>query len=104
MLRLILKFYEKSRQAVNSGVPLSDILSLGVREDLARIKIIRADEFDEMSVKINEKIDKEFGQLVKEDSLAYWDHAVTGKLGGRSQFGFDVHKAHLKNIKYARRR
>jgi len=67
MLRLILKFYEKSRQAVNSGVPLSDILSLGVREDLARIKIIRADEFDEMSVKINEKIDKEFGQLVKED-------------------------------------
>jgi len=67
MLRLILKFYEKSRQAVNSGVPLSNILSLGVREDLARIKIIRADEFDEMSVKINEKIDKEFGQLVKED-------------------------------------
>lgn len=67
MLRLILKFYEKSRQAVNSGVPLSDILSLDVREDLARIKIIRADEFDEMSVKINEKIDKEFGQLVKED-------------------------------------
>lgn len=66
MLRLILKFYEKSRQAVNSGVPLSDILSLDVREDLARIKIIRADEFDEMSVKINEKIDKEFGQLVKE--------------------------------------
>lgn len=67
MLRLILKFYEKSRQAVNSGVPLSDILSLGVREDLARIKMIRAEEFNEMSVKINEKIDKEFGQLVKED-------------------------------------
>ncbi len=67
MLRLILKFYEKSRQAVNSGVPLSNILSLGVREDLARIKIIRAEEFDEMSVKINEKMDKEFGQLVKED-------------------------------------
>ncbi len=67
MLRLILKFYEKSRQAVNSGVPLSNVLSLGVREDLARMKIIRAEEFDEMSAKINEKIDKEFGQLVKED-------------------------------------
>jgi len=67
MLRLILKFYEKSRQAVNSGVPLSNILSLGVREDLARMKIIRAEEFDKMSAKINEKIDKEFGQLVKED-------------------------------------
>jgi V/A-type H+-transporting ATPase subunit A len=67
MLRLILKFYEKSRQAVNSGVPLSNILSLGVRADLARIKIIRAEDFDEMSVKLNEKMDKEFGQLVKED-------------------------------------
>jgi V/A-type H+-transporting ATPase subunit A len=67
MLRLILKFYEKSRQAVNSGVPLSDILSLGVREELARIKIIRAEEFDEMSARINEKMDKEFGELVKED-------------------------------------
>ena len=67
MLRLILKFYEKSRQAVNSGVPLSNVLSLGVREDLARMKIIRAEEFDKMSAKINEKIDKEFGQLVKED-------------------------------------
>lgn len=36
--------------------------------------------------------------------LAYWDHAVTGKLKGRTQFGFDVHKAHLKSIKNARRR
>ncbi len=67
MLRLILKFYEKSRQAVNSGVPLSDILSLDVREELARIKIIKAEEFDEMSASINEKMDKEFGELVKED-------------------------------------
>jgi V/A-type H+-transporting ATPase subunit A len=66
MLHLIMKFYEKSRQAVDSGIPLSSVLSLSVREDLARIKIIRADEFEEMSVKIDEKIDKEFGQLVKE--------------------------------------
>jgi len=67
MLRLILKFYEKSRQAVNSGVPLTDILSLSVREELARIKIIRAEEFDKISARLNEKIDKEFDQLVKED-------------------------------------
>ena len=31
MLELILKFYEKSIQAVNSGIPLADILSLGQR-------------------------------------------------------------------------
>ena len=67
MLRLIMKFYEKSRQAVNSGVPLSAILSLSVREELARIKIIRAEDFDETSAKLNEKIDKEFALLIKED-------------------------------------
>jgi len=33
----------------------------------------------------------------------YWDHSITGKLGSRSQWAFDVHKYHLKNHKYARR-
>ena len=66
MLGLILKFHEKTQQAVSSGVPLSRILSLGVKEDLARMKIIRADEFEKLSIKINEKIDKEFDQLAKE--------------------------------------
>jgi V/A-type H+-transporting ATPase subunit A len=63
MLRLIMKFYEKMRQAVNNGVPLANVLSLGVREELARMKIIKAEEFEEMSAKINEKIDMEFDQL-----------------------------------------
>ena len=36
--------------------------------------------------------------------LNYWDHLITGKLGDRSRWGFDVHKYHLKNHKYARRR
>jgi len=66
MLGLILKFYEKAQQAVNSGVPLLHILSLGVKEELARMKIIRAEEFEKISIKINEKMDKEFDQLVKE--------------------------------------
>ena len=43
------------------------------------------------------------GALVRDRSLSFWDHAITGRLGGRSQFGFDVHKAHLKRHKYARR-
>jgi V/A-type H+-transporting ATPase subunit A len=67
MLELILKFYEKAQQAVNSGVPLSSVLSLGVKEELARMKIIRAEAFEELSVKINEKMDQEFDQLAKED-------------------------------------
>ena len=66
MLELILKFYEKSIQAVNSGIPLSDILSLEVKQDLARMKIIKTDEFNDASLKIKEKIDKNFDQLSKQ--------------------------------------
>ena len=66
MLRLILKFYENASQAVNSGVPLVQVLSLGVREDLARMKIVRAEEFDDVSAEINEKINEQFDQLTKE--------------------------------------
>jgi V/A-type H+-transporting ATPase subunit A len=65
MLGLILKFYEKAQQAVNSGVPLSMVMSLGVKEELARMKIIPAEEFEELSVKLNEKMVQEFNNLVK---------------------------------------
>jgi len=67
MLGLILKFYEKAQQAVNSGVPLSSVLSLSVKEELARMKIIKAEDFETVSIKLNEKMDKEFNQLVKEN-------------------------------------
>ena len=43
-------------------------------------------------------------KLIDDAGLAYWDHSITGKLGSRSQWGFDVHKYHIKNHKYARRR
>jgi V/A-type H+-transporting ATPase subunit A len=72
MLRLILKFYEKAKQAVDLGVPLVKVLSLSVREDLARMKIIRSEEFDEASLEIDKKINEQFAQLVgetKEDEL-----------------------------------
>lgn len=66
MLELILKFYEKGQQAVNSGVPLTSVLALSVREDLARMKIISTEEFENISSNIEEKMDKEFDQLSKE--------------------------------------
>ena len=72
MLRLILKFYEKAKQAVELGVPLVKVLSLSVREDLARMKIIRPEEFDKASLEIDKKINEQFSQLVgetKEDEL-----------------------------------
>lgn len=66
MLELILKFFEKSQHAVNSGVPLSSILSLDVKEDLARMKIIKTDEFEKASTNIYQKMDQQFEQLLTE--------------------------------------
>jgi len=63
MLRLILKFYERAKLAVELKVPLVQVLSLGVREDLVRMKILRPEGFDEVSLEIEKKIDEQFEQL-----------------------------------------
>ena len=68
MLDLILKFYEKAQKAVNSGVPLSDILALEVKEDLARMKIIKSEEFENASTKIRQKMNQQFEELEKQTS------------------------------------
>jgi len=44
------------------------------------------------------------GAVVNDRSLPYWDHLTSSRLGDRSQWGFDVHKAHLHRIKHLRRR
>ena len=67
MLELILNFYEKAQQAVNSGVPLSTVLSLGVKEELARMKIIPDEEFEKLSGDIKTRMEQEFGHLAKEE-------------------------------------
>jgi len=66
MLHLILKFYERAKLAVDLGVPLAKVLSLGVREDLARMKIVQPREFDGVSSEIDKKINQQFDQLVRE--------------------------------------
>jgi len=65
MLRLILKFYEKAKMAVDLGVSLADVLSVGVREDLIRMKIVRPEEFGEVSAKIESKMNEQFDQLIQ---------------------------------------
>ena len=67
MLELILNFYEKAQQAVNFGVPLSTVLSLGVKQELARMKIVPAEEFEKLSEDIKKRMEQEFAQLPKEE-------------------------------------
>jgi len=66
MLRLLLNFSAKARNAVDLGVSLEKILALGVREDLGRMKIIRNIDFNEMSSVIDEKMDVQFDNLIRE--------------------------------------
>jgi len=64
MLRLILKFYARAKQAVDMGVPLAHVLSLGLREDLARMKIVPPGEFEDVGLEIDRSIDKEIGEKI----------------------------------------
>ena len=63
MLGTLLRFYEKTKSAIEVGVPLTKILSLPVRQDLGRLKIISMDEFDAANTRINKEIDEQFDQL-----------------------------------------
>ena len=68
MLRTLLKFYEKTKTAIDLGVPLTSVLSLSVREDLSRLKIISTKEFDEANTRVNMEMDEQFEKLVVEVS------------------------------------
>lgn len=63
MLSTLLRFYEKTKSAIELGVPLTKILSLPVREDLGRLKIISMENFDAANTRINKQIDEQFDQL-----------------------------------------
>jgi len=65
MLHLILLFHKRMAQAVDAEIELSKILSLSVREDLARMKIVKPEEFKDIGKKIEEKLNKEFDSLMK---------------------------------------
>jgi V/A-type H+-transporting ATPase subunit A len=56
MLDLILYFYEKAKKALESGVPLTTIEKLAVRERIARMKYLKEDEIDRIG-QIKEEID-----------------------------------------------
>ena len=63
MLGTLLRFYEKTKSAIELGVPLTKILSLPVREELGRLKIISIEEFDAANARINKEIDEQFDKL-----------------------------------------
>jgi len=66
MLRTLLKFNEKTRTAIESGVPLQKILALPVKVGLSRLKNIPMNEFDAVNAKLSADMDEQFEILIQE--------------------------------------
>jgi len=66
MLRTFLKFYDKTKVAIDSGVSLLNILSLSVREKLSRLKTTSFEEFDQVNLDINKEMDEQFEKITAE--------------------------------------
>jgi V/A-type H+-transporting ATPase subunit A len=65
MLRIMLKFFDKIMQSVEKNVHIDDIISLRSREDIARMKTISNEEFEERFKEIEKGFEKELDELVK---------------------------------------
>ncbi|MEM2956805.1 MAG: V-type ATP synthase subunit A, partial [Candidatus Jordarchaeaceae archaeon] len=66
MLKIILKFYNQMKNAVDRGVPISSIQQMDVLNDISRLKIVPQNEFDKRFNEVNTKIDREFSSLTVE--------------------------------------
>jgi V/A-type H+-transporting ATPase subunit A len=68
MLRTFLKFYDKTKIAIDSGVPLANILSLPIREKLSRLKTTPTEEFDSVYLEIDKEMSEQFENLESEST------------------------------------
>ena len=62
MLRNVVDFYTKAREAMDAGVAVDDIVVLDVLEDIARSKLIAEDSLDEFDA-MHEKMTKQLDEL-----------------------------------------
>ncbi|HOK62504.1 MAG TPA: V-type ATP synthase subunit A [Soehngenia sp.] len=68
MLKLILKFYDLSLDALKKGVYLKDIENMAVREKIARAKYIEEDKLNELEA-IERELETEIAKLIEEGGL-----------------------------------
>lgn len=68
MLKVILKFYDLSLDALNKGVYLKDIENMAVREKIARAKYIDEERLDEIK-NIEKELETEIAKLIEEGGL-----------------------------------
>ena len=68
MLGTFLKFYDKTKKAIDSGIPLTKILELPIRETLSRLKTTPVEEFDQVYQDVENKMDEQFETLKVEET------------------------------------
>ncbi len=66
MISTMLHFRKRAQDAVRSGVPLDGILSVKVREEIARMKEIKESDVEKSEHRIKGEIDSQFAALVKQ--------------------------------------
>jgi V/A-type H+-transporting ATPase subunit A len=66
MLKVALGFYDKSLEALEKGLPASDIVEIEVKDDIARLKFVEDKKIDKAIKDINKKIDDQVNALLKE--------------------------------------
>jgi len=66
MLRMLLKFNEKTKAAIELGVPLQKILELPVKVGISRLKNIPMNEFNTVNSKLSADMDEQFEILIQE--------------------------------------
>lgn len=70
MLKMVLAFNHKAKDALSSGVKIETILSLDVRERIARAKYTSEDQFEQYYKDTLAEIDSIFAELQSKEAEA----------------------------------
>nr|MDO8045824.1 hypothetical protein [Candidatus Baldrarchaeota archaeon] len=55
----------RAKEVIDRGVPMEKVMSLPVRERIARLKIVPLDQVNEVFSKVEEQLEKEFDELLQ---------------------------------------
>ncbi len=68
MLKVILEFYTLSKEALEKGAPFEKIVSLPVREEIARVRYLPEKELDKIE-EVRKRMSEQIEKLVKEEKV-----------------------------------
>ena len=69
MLKLIMAFYYKGKEALEEGASIRDLFTLTVREKIGRCKYTVEEEVDSVFSEIEEELDKQIEALVSKEVI-----------------------------------